>query len=358
MAQENEDNPVIFDRDGDLTLVVGSGKQKALVCSRALSRASLVFEKMLNGPFRESNPNRGHIGETRAWAVELPDDEWQAVEIMLSIWHGSVHLVPHSLDLETLYSLLVFADKYDMTRSLAPWAKTWQPSHHHHRNAGALTSVGVAWGLGNELALGCLELHFRQKCSIDSEGRLLGPETNKPIDEVAAPLIPEGFFEHIKATRAELVAKALKCVRKTIFRRGIRQVGSGSKPACYCSYQRSTDGSNDTRNICHDATLGRIIRVLGDTQLLPYLLDDTSPEKLPYKGSLDSLINDLSKINTHDIPLKLHLKARRSSPESCNPMPTLVRKIRGWTSKDSNSCLTDQMRERMAEQRRRLGFTS
>lgn len=81
-----------FDRLGDLQLLIGAdGPDQALftVCSRALSRASPVFNTMLNGPWAEKRPDIGN------WVVKLPEDSPKAFRIVLNILHFRFRNVPN-----------------------------------------------------------------------------------------------------------------------------------------------------------------------------------------------------------------------------------------------------------------------
>ena len=127
MAARAATSRVVLDRDGDLTLAVGPDSCEFLVCSRALSRASPVFKAMLNGNHRwqESRPNVG----SQLWVVSLPDDSPQSTKILLDIIHGRFAHIPREfagLEHEhLLHDVLLFADKYDMTKLLQPWAQGW-----------------------------------------------------------------------------------------------------------------------------------------------------------------------------------------------------------------------------------------
>ncbi|KDN59970.1 hypothetical protein CSUB01_10311 [Colletotrichum sublineola] len=113
---------ITFDPDGDLYLHVGTDVEPLtktyLVCSKALSRASRVFKKMLYGCFAESRPSDGKY----AWTVDLPEDRQEALELMLHIIHVNFDLVPEHLQITQLYEFLITADKYDTFAIAKPWA--------------------------------------------------------------------------------------------------------------------------------------------------------------------------------------------------------------------------------------------
>jgi len=84
----------IIDSRGDLWVLVhgtglwGSSKPLRLkVCSRALSRASLVFEKMLYGTFSESKHHRTSEDAEDDWEISLPEMPPLGVRQLFEIMH-------------------------------------------------------------------------------------------------------------------------------------------------------------------------------------------------------------------------------------------------------------------------------
>ncbi|KAF6810136.1 hypothetical protein CPLU01_15380 [Colletotrichum plurivorum] len=134
---------VAYDPDGDLILRVGPdlSTSKYQVCSKTLSRSSVVFKRMLYGPFLESLPTDGS-----EWTVQLPDDDAAAMAVFLSIIHGMFHLTPNTLTLKELYNLLILTEKYDATDRLRPWAASWLEAVKDQREGPWL--LGIAWELG------------------------------------------------------------------------------------------------------------------------------------------------------------------------------------------------------------------
>lgn len=143
------DTPVTyFDPDGDLRLQVGPDKANCVVCSRTLCRASAVWKKMLNGPFLESRPKDGE------WIVELPEDDYKALTLVLNVIHFHFDRIPDPATptVEDLFNLTILTDKYDLTHLLRPWAKSWtkswtwclQLTWRHD-----LRLLWVAWELGH-----------------------------------------------------------------------------------------------------------------------------------------------------------------------------------------------------------------
>jgi hypothetical protein len=84
---------------------------------------------MLFGGFAESKAN----SKTGEWVVRLPDDDVDALAIILNIIHGRPQEVPRKMpfkppsldDSRLLGRIAMAADKYGVTPILQPWAGRW-----------------------------------------------------------------------------------------------------------------------------------------------------------------------------------------------------------------------------------------
>jgi hypothetical protein len=172
IAHMTEHDQLIFDAEGDLCLVVGEGNDEVscLVSSRCLARASRVFKSMLFGGFAESKP----LATGAKWIVRLPEDDINAMAIILHIIHGQVHKVPEELpvDLDKLihsqtsnyrddkrvaidmvYQITVATDKYHVTHLLKPWAESWLNDSRFWDDSWSAKITWIAWVLGDETQL-------------------------------------------------------------------------------------------------------------------------------------------------------------------------------------------------------------
>lgn len=129
-----------LDKRGDVWLFVGRNKcsiaadgshehkpaMRFRVCSRALARASQVWEALI---FGESS-------ETKQLAISLPDDDPFALQLLLYILHGNLTPVydlaakeasnePTPTFVDQVYEIVSLAHKYRMTQHLRPWASIW-----------------------------------------------------------------------------------------------------------------------------------------------------------------------------------------------------------------------------------------
>ncbi|GKT40278.1 uncharacterized protein ColSpa_00459 [Colletotrichum spaethianum] len=193
----SEEIPV--DPDGDLVLRAGQQTEEPeksfRVCTSALRRSSQVWKKMLFGPFKESKPAFG------TWLVNLPDDDPDALGILLNIIHANFPLVPTAPSLAELYEVFRMANKYDMIPALKPWANAWLEVAESYattadgRSMAALTYV--AWELGQ------VELHRKMMkelllySSIDKDGQMVTGDgvVLDDFDPIGPPgLLGKGFI--------------------------------------------------------------------------------------------------------------------------------------------------------------------
>lgn len=73
---------------------------------------------MLQGQFRESASlqSAGHV------KIPLPDDDPEALTILLNICHLQMKQVPHIVDQHTLASIACLVDKYCFHEAVGPFA--------------------------------------------------------------------------------------------------------------------------------------------------------------------------------------------------------------------------------------------
>lgn len=205
---------VQIDPDGDLILRAGQQTDKPEksfhVCASALRRSSQVWKKMLFGPFKESKPAFG------PWVVNLPEDDPEALEIILNIIHANFPLVPNTPSIFELYEIFQMANKYDMIPALKPWAVAWLhvaencqkvANRFEGRERAALSYV--AWELGQ------VELHRQMVkelimySSLSEDGRMI---SQKVLLDDVGPIGPPGLLGNIYACLTLGLAAALKWI--------------------------------------------------------------------------------------------------------------------------------------------------
>lgn len=120
----DKNRTICIDPHGDLTLVVGLDEVRMRVDANVLRRPSKIFNRMLFGPFLESE-------RTADWTVKLPEDDPEALKVILNADMGRVPLI---LELCHFYRITVMAHKYRMVGLLLPWAPTWTSTPTDLRN--------------------------------------------------------------------------------------------------------------------------------------------------------------------------------------------------------------------------------
>ncbi|KAK2024073.1 hypothetical protein LX32DRAFT_706265 [Colletotrichum zoysiae] len=263
----NSNGIVELDKRGDLILRFGATNDLR-VCSRTVARSSVVFEKMLFGPFKESKK------EDKEWIVELPDDDILPMSIILAMAHGCHKIVPSHVPIPELFGLLVLGDKYGMTHLFCHYLHRWLPAANDVEFGD--DTVMIAW---IARAIGAKELfekaiiEIAKHCHSESE---VGPFTgDKDIDL--------NFHYHIMASEimdvvAETRTSLLKAVLKPL-REGLAQ--ALDVRACKIYNHRETIA-------CSNSLLGSLMRGCksADIDLGVTCLTDSTPA---YPNSVNNL---------------------------------------------------------------------
>lgn len=115
-----KESPVTLDPSGDLLLIVNqAARQKTFrVSSFAMCLASPVWRAMLSpsGNFKEAHPKDGEIS--------FPEDDPDAMFIVLSAVHYQFQHIPEDLSSENLLNLGILCDKYDVAKLMLPWLQS------------------------------------------------------------------------------------------------------------------------------------------------------------------------------------------------------------------------------------------
>lgn len=144
-----------FDDYFDLTLHVGESPMvKFQVDSRCMRRACKPWQAMLYGNFSEQKPKTGD------WIVSFPDDNIEYFRIVLHLIHGNITKVEKKPNVNYIYTLLDFIDKWDLFKLFEPWRDLWTKWLSSHesplRQATALVnsqSLFIAWTFGSDLLI-------------------------------------------------------------------------------------------------------------------------------------------------------------------------------------------------------------
>ncbi|KLU84623.1 hypothetical protein MAPG_03663 [Magnaporthiopsis poae ATCC 64411] len=246
-----------FDDSGDLQLIVGAEGSPEIttftVCSRALSRGSPVFRRMLNGPWTEKQPLDGS-----AWTVKLPEDHPSSMRVLLGILHAHFRHVHPIWPILQLYQLCVCADKYDITQPLSPWAASWcmqtrmTPRATTEDNAQA---AWIAWVLGDKelLEMATKELVWKSKPA--------------SLRSMTAPCLVHldstGILERVKGTQRVKAARFVETLQD-IWRQYLPSQALGN-----ICVESSYSASSEDKKCCGILILGSLTASLNSAGLLP-----------------------------------------------------------------------------------------
>lgn len=189
MATEESTSEVIIDPRGDIRLRVGQdqdGQKQVtfLACSRALARASPVFDRMLYGSFLESKANSKAADRDGDWTVDLPEDKPQPMRILLHLAHARFHEIHDSLSIDEVYELTKLTHYYDATRLVVPWMGRLMPSIEDVLTSPVAESdtsipkmLWVSWELGLKDAF----LDLSRKLLMESKGHWSAEEIAEQV---------------------------------------------------------------------------------------------------------------------------------------------------------------------------------
>lgn len=140
--EEAQDSHITPDTLGDLLLLVDEGEHQVIfrVSSKAMSLASPVWRVMLDpsGPFKEARPENDQ--------VLFPEDDAQALLIVLCIAHLEFRSIPEKLNFTQLLNLAITCNKYDTGKLILTWFSKWEESYLDSAlDLGYEQSLLIAW---------------------------------------------------------------------------------------------------------------------------------------------------------------------------------------------------------------------
>ncbi|KMU88198.1 hypothetical protein CIHG_05369 [Coccidioides immitis H538.4] len=108
------------------------------VSSKHLSLASVVFKQMLQGKFQES----ATLQSTGCVKIPLPDNNPEALAILLNICHVQMSNVPRTVSQRTMAQIACLVNKYYFHEVILPFLDVWVNSMKPD-NIGCLTSSAL-----------------------------------------------------------------------------------------------------------------------------------------------------------------------------------------------------------------------
>ncbi|RYP49216.1 hypothetical protein DL768_005033 [Monosporascus sp. mg162] len=115
VTERNDSDAAVIAPDGDIILVVGAGMKRLKVYSLVLKRASKVFSAMLSPRFSEGQ----RLADNESTEIDMPEDDAEAMEIMLNVIHGCNNAVRDDLDANQILRVAITVDKFDCKVALA-----------------------------------------------------------------------------------------------------------------------------------------------------------------------------------------------------------------------------------------------
>ncbi|KAE9988241.1 hypothetical protein EG327_003455 [Venturia inaequalis] len=164
---------------GDLTLIVGEGEDKTqyVVCRRTICGVCKSWNAMFT-----------KFSEAFAPEVELPDDNPQAILILLQIAHLRFDQLPGgAMSLQELNRLAIVCDKYDAVATVRPFIKTWSPaSRRVFSPHGNEQYLWVYWVFGYMPEFSYLAVEMQLSICTNEDGQCL-TEGGAVLDEKMPP---------------------------------------------------------------------------------------------------------------------------------------------------------------------------
>ncbi|KAK8173107.1 hypothetical protein BKA80DRAFT_264620 [Phyllosticta citrichinensis] len=157
-----------------------------------MSLACHAWNSMLNGHFKESQP----ATSDKQREVALPDDNPDALKILLNISHLRFDLIPSILWYHVFLDVTVLTDKYDATRLIRPWASSWISGVQHLAlKLGHEEWLWIAWELGQRHMFNKLTDYLVKTARLHKDGRCL--TENHTILDLHQNLPPDILGMHI-----------------------------------------------------------------------------------------------------------------------------------------------------------------
>ncbi|KAM3454710.1 hypothetical protein NHJ6243_008793 [Beauveria neobassiana] len=278
---------IIFDEDGDAQLCVGSAYSSPpaifIACSRALSRASPVFDEIFHGTRAQQ--------KTDAVIIDLAHDKPASLALLLFAMHSRFDHVPACLPIDALYDLTVVAQKYGATAALRPWTGKWTQAvavELEGEDDKLPKAMSIYWALGCRAGFFSTAARFAE-CAPD-----LG------TTDLADLQIPPDTIEHIIAIRRQTVD--LLC---NVFRDMIRHLLIVDEGPRWCHHATWFG-----HHRCESMILGSIMSGLSRVRLWPL------PDAKDASYSVLKLYEKLDSVVVHDIARETENGADH---QVCNP---------------------------------------
>lgn len=205
---EDPSTTIHLDSSGGLRLLIKDKEQRwmtLVVSSSAMCLASPVWRAMLDP--------KGHFKEAKEREVEFPEDDLDALLIILCIAHLRFRQLPESVTFRGLVNLAVVCDKYDTVAIVRKWLPEWlAPWYEHDLSSGYEEWLSIAWTTGDFVKFQKLTKHLVLSCDINSAGKLCH------LGKLLTISIVPNVIEQIIKAREVLITALLEVCTKLVDR--------------------------------------------------------------------------------------------------------------------------------------------
>ncbi|KAH6651278.1 hypothetical protein F5144DRAFT_525097 [Chaetomium tenue] len=235
-----------FDDHGDLTLIVGEAQANFLVCSYSLRRVSATWYDRLYGSHSDPQDREGE----HPWTICLPDDDPDAMRIILRVVHGNLSEMPAVLSMDMLCHLTATCDRHDMMGLLKPCWSGWVQKlpKQAFDPATFAQQIWIAYKLGHLAWYRGTLAAFLCNTQKSPEGKLFS-ETDPEIDFYNNPYLQElGLLNDWEDGRVKIIE-----VVGNILREALNRLSNPQAISC---------NSGKAQDNCDCAMLGGVHRAL------------------------------------------------------------------------------------------------
>ncbi|KAK4692996.1 hypothetical protein P7C71_g4313, partial [Lecanoromycetidae sp. Uapishka_2] len=229
-----------------------------------------------DSPFLESSSKINDKDSVQM--IRFPDDDCASMKIIMNILHHQGHKVPVSVLIETFYAVATLCDKYDLSKSLRPWAEQWsQVYEFENSNYGGWLFIATVFKLVGVFSEITKNLIINTSISNDKDGTF-------QLSFWGSTEFSEGVPQSVLASaRVDLVTEIQVTQWEQVLKLRDRDGYFGCK---------NTDVESEAED-CGAINLGLL------TQKLPNLRDPLDAV-LPTSSSAASLVQSIENIKNLD----------------------------------------------------------
>ncbi|KAB5531380.1 hypothetical protein GE09DRAFT_1228182 [Coniochaeta sp. 2T2.1] len=276
---------------------------------------------MLYGGFSEARPATGD------WRVKLPEDDPEALALLLNIIHGRFEAVPLVLPNSKIYKITVLSNKYDLTQVLRPWARRWTERFVEH-SAHSAQVAWIAWELGDRVFLEDMLDDLLLTGSLNEDGNLVLAFNDEPLSS----------FEMLAIMN---VVGQSKSMTVNVLLQSFLGVG---EPIRGCHTFRT--GYSEAK-VCDAVILSSLVKGLAKAELFPL------PQPEDYPGPLLEFYDRITGLR-ESITILDNMEFDHTS---CNPLNELLDKI-DWAWRHDRPVIDEKHKSHLEVQAKKSGVAS